>query len=212
MRIDVFSDVVCPWCFVGKRHLESALTEAGISDPDIHWHAFQLNPDLPPAGRERGEYLREKFGSAINAEQLHGRVAEAGRQAGIAFQFDKIARSPNTFNAHRLIQLAQTRNLGNQVAETLFRGYFLQGRDLGDTATLAELGGSAGLQEDLSQFLAGEQQADAVRNDLDSARQMGIGGVPFFILEGRYTLSGAQPVALFVQALQAARQKAHSLN
>lgn len=212
MRIDVFSDVVCPWCFVGKRHLESALSEARISDPDIHWHAFQLNPDLPPAGRERAAYLREKFGSDVNAEQLHGRVAEAGRQAGIEFQFGKITRSPNTFNAHRLIQLAQAHKLGNQVAETLFRGYFLQGRDLGDLSTLAELGQAAGLREDLPQFLAGEQQADAVRNDLDSARQMGIGGVPFFILEGRYTLSGAQPVALFVQALQAARQKARGLN
>lgn len=212
MRIDVFSDVVCPWCFVGKRHLEAALAEAKITDPEIHWHAFQLNPDLPPEGRDRREYMREKFGSDFNTERLHGRVAEAGKGAGIEFKFDKITRSPNTFKAHRLIQLAQTQGLGNQLTETLFRAYFLQGRDLGDGATLAELGREAGVPGDLGQFLAGEEQADAVRNDLNTAREIGIGGVPFFILENRYTLSGAQPVSLFVQALKAAQQKSRNVN
>lgn len=212
MRVDVFSDVVCPWCFIGKRHLEAALGEAQITDADIHWHAFQLNPDLPPEGRDRREYMREKFGDDGNAESLHARITEAGKRAGIGFQFDRIARSPNTFNAHRLMQLAQAQGLGSTLAETLFSGYFTQGCDIGDATTLAELGHAAGLQDDLQQFLASEAQADAVRQDLDTARQIGIGGVPFFILEGRYTLSGAQPVALFVQALQAARQKAHSLN
>lgn len=212
MRVDVFSDVVCPWCFIGKRHLESALHEAQITDTDIRWHAFQLNPDLPPAGRDRREYMREKFGDDANAERLHGRIAEAGKQAGIEFQFDRITRSPNTFNAHRLIELAQSQGLGNALAEILFRGYFLEGRDLGEAATLAELGRAVGLKDDLQQFLAGDAQASAVRNDLETAHQIGISGVPFFILEGRYTLSGAQPVAIFVQALQAARQKAHGLN
>lgn len=212
MRIDVFSDVVCPWCFVGKRHLEAALAETQAPNPDIHWHAFQLNPDLPPEGRDRREYMREKFGSDFNVEQLHGRVAAAGKNAGIEFQFDKITRSPNTFNAHRLIQLAQARGLGNPLTEILFRGYFLQGRDLGDAATLAELGREAGLDGDLAQFLASDEQADAVRNDLDTARQIGIGGVPFFILDNRYTLSGAQPVTLFVQALKAAQEKSRAVH
>ncbi|MGH8278792.1 MAG: DsbA family oxidoreductase [Gammaproteobacteria bacterium] len=212
MRVDVFSDVVCPWCYVGKRHLESALADATPGPTDIHWHAFQLNPDLPPEGRERSEYLRAKFGSAVSAERLHGRVTDAGKEAGIEFQFDKITRSPNTFQAHRLIQLAQTRGLGNQAAEMLFRGYFLDGRDLGDAATLAALGHAAGLEGDLDGFLAGEEQADTVRADLALARQIGISGVPFYILGNRYTLSGAQPAATFVQALKAAQQKAQSLN
>lgn len=212
MRIDVFSDVVCPWCFIGKRHLESALAEVRATDTDIHWHAFQLNPDLPPEGRDSHEYLREKFGGEINAERLHGRVEEAGKDAGIEFRFDRIARSPNTFNAHRLIQFAQRHSLGSEAAETLFRGYFLEGRDLGDMTTLAELGSQIGLSGDLHQFLTGDEQSEAVRADLGTAREIGIGGVPFFILENRYTLSGAQPIATFVQALKAAQNKSQTLN
>lgn len=212
MRIDVFSDVVCPWCYIGKRHLESALQQAEIGDADTHWHAFQLNPDLPSEGRDRHEYMREKFGDDVTAEHLHGRVEEAGKDAGIEFRFDRITRSPNTFNAHRLIQFAQQHSLGSEAAETLFRGYFLEGRDLGDMTTLTELGSQIGLPGNLRQFLTGDAQSEAVRADLGTAREIGIGGVPFFILENRYTLSGAQPIATFVQALKAAQNKSQTLN
>ncbi|MGH8308067.1 MAG: DsbA family oxidoreductase [Gammaproteobacteria bacterium] len=212
MRIDIFSDTVCPWCYIGKRHLETALVESKSGDANIQWHAFQLNPDLPPQGRDRREYLDAKFGSPEAAKAIHARVREAGKNTGIDFQFDRIGRSPNTFNSHRLIRLAETEGKGEAMVEALFRAYFLEGRDIGDDTTLAELARDAGIEGDVNAWLAGEGERNTVLNDLRAGREMGITGVPFFILDNRYTLSGAQPVEIFVQALQAAQQKARSIN
>ncbi|MGH8292517.1 MAG: DsbA family oxidoreductase [Gammaproteobacteria bacterium] len=212
MRIEVFSDSVCPWCYIGKRHLEQALAQADIGPADIHWRAFQLNPDLPPEGRDRREYLDAKFGGPDAVRAIHARIQEAGRGAGIEFRFDRITRSPNTFNAHRLIRLADTRQHATVMVETLFRAYFVEGRDLGDTDTLIELARASGLTADLRAWLAADGQRAEVLEDLQTARRLGIGGVPFFIMEDRYALSGAQPVAVFVQALQAARQKSRAVH
>lgn len=212
MDIDIYSDTVCPWCFIGKRHLEQALAQDGVTDARLRWHAFQLNPDLPPEGRDRKEYLDAKFGGPENAMRIYARVEEAGRAAGIEFQFGKIQRSPNTFNSHRLIRLAETQQRADAAVESLFRGYFLEGRDLGDIATLAELGRRAGLAGDLDTWLAGPEEAEAVRADLQTAGRFGIGGVPFFIFNRRYALSGAQPPEVFHQAMQAAREKSRDLN
>ncbi|HKV96482.1 MAG TPA: DsbA family oxidoreductase [Gammaproteobacteria bacterium] len=212
MRIEVFSDCVCPWCYIGKRHLEQALAQADLGPADIHWRAFQLNPDLPPEGRDRHTYLDAKFGGPDAVRAIHARIEEAGRGAGIEFQFDKIARSPNTLNAHRLIRLADTQQRAADLVETLFRGYFVEGRDLGDTNTLVELARASGLTGDLRAWLAGNEQRAEVLEDLHTAHRLGIGGVPFFILDGRYALSGAQPVAVFIQALQAARQKSRAVH
>ncbi len=205
MRIDVFSDTVCPWCFIGKRHLEAALTRANLSDADIHWRAFQLNPDLPPKGRDRKEYLQEKFGVSDNIEQLHRQIEAAGRAAGIDFQFGKISRSPNTFNSHRLILLAQVQQRADAMVETLFRAYFLDGLDIGDAGTLARLAQDAGVTGELISWLAGGDERTQVLEDLRTARELAIDGVPFFIFNNRYALSGAQPVDSFVQAIQAAQ-------
>lgn len=212
MRIEVFSDSVCPWCYIGKRHLEQALAQADIGPADIHWRAFQLNADLPPEGRDRREYLDAKFGGPDAVRAIHARIQEAGRGAGIEFRFDRITRSPNTFNAHRLIRLADTRQYATVMVETLFRAYFVEGRDLGDTDTLIELARASGLTADLRAWLAADGQRAEVLEDLQTARRLGIGGVPFFIMEDRYALSGAQPVAVFVQALQAARQKSRAVH
>ncbi|HVC36944.1 MAG TPA: DsbA family oxidoreductase [Gammaproteobacteria bacterium] len=212
MRIDVFSDSVCPWCFVGKRHLEAALASVNLSNADIHWHAFQLNPDLPPQGRDRREYLEEKFGTVANVESLHARVAEAGHAAGIEFQFGKISRSPNTFNSHRLIHLAQTHQRADAMVETLFRGYFLEGLDIGDDGMLTQLAQIAGVEGDIATWLGGEGERIQVLEDLRAARELGIGGVPFFIFNNHYALSGAQPVEIFAQAMHAAQQKARKIN
>lgn len=212
MRIEVFSDCVCPWCYIGKRHLEQALVKGDFGDVEIHWRAFQLNPDLPPEGRDRREYLDAKFGGPEAVQAMHARIQEAGRGAGIEFHFDKITRSPNTFKAHRLIRLAQTQNRAGEMAETLFRGYFTEGQDIGDAGTLAELAQAAGVTGDLRAWLAGDEQHAAVLEDLHSARRLGINGVPFFILEHRYALSGAQPVEVFTQALRAAREKSRAMN
>lgn len=212
MRIEVFSDCVCPWCYIGKRHLEQALAQADLGPADIHWRAFQLNPDLSPEGRDRRAYLDAKFGGPDAVRAIHARIEEAGRGAGIEFQFDKIARSPNTFNAHRLIRLADTQQHAADLVEALFRGYFVEGRDLGDTGTLVELARVSGLTGDIGTWLAGNEQRAEVLEDLQTAHRLGIGGVPFFILDERYALSGAQPVAVFIQALQAARQKSRAVH
>jgi predicted DsbA family dithiol-disulfide isomerase len=205
MRIDVFSDVVCPWCFVGKRRLEQALAAAKIDDAEIHWHAFQLNPDLPPEGMDRRQYLEAKFGPGA-LERMHARLDEAGKSAGIDFQFDKIERSPNTLDAHRLLWLAGSQGRQGQLKEALLRAYFLEGRDVGDRTVLADIAMQAGIEADVQTWLASEAGVREVREDLRQAAQLQISGVPFFIFERRLGLAGAQPAEVFLQALDAARK------
>ena len=203
MRIDVFSDVVCPWCFIGKRRLDAVLAGAGLDDVEIRWHAFQLNPDFPPGGVDRREYLEGKFGAA-NVGRIHARVEAAGREAGIGFRFDRITRSPNTFDAHRLLALAADQGRQTALKEALLSAYFLEGRDLGDHATLAAIAAETGITGDVQGWLTGDGGAEAVRADLAAAADIGIGGVPFFIFAGRHALAGAQPAEVFQQALAAA--------
>lgn len=204
MRIDVFSDVVCPWCFVGKRRLEQALAAAKVTDAEVHWHAYQLNPDLPPEGVDRRQYLETKFGPGA-MERIHARLDEAGKSAGIDFQFDDIQRSPNTRDAHRLLWLAGAQGKQGGLKEALMKAYFMEGRDVGDRAVLAEIAAAAGVTGDIQAFLAGEGGQQEVQEDLDLAARLQISGVPFFIFAGRYALAGAQPPEVFAQALEAAR-------
>ena len=207
MRVDVFSDVVCPWCFVGKRRLEQALAQAGLPDTEIHWHAFQLNPDLPPEGVDRKQYLETKFGPGA-AERIHARLDEAGKSAGIDFQFDRIQRSPNTRDAHRLLWLAGTQGKQGALKEALLKAYFMEGRDLGDHKVLAEIAIGVELAGDVLAFLAGDSGRLEVEQDLATAVRLQISGVPFFILDGRIALAGAQPPEVFQQALDVARSQA----
>lgn len=190
---------------MGKRRLDQALADAGIGDAEIHWHAFQLNPDLPPEGMDRQEYMRRKFGDPANVARIHERVEAAGKSAGIAFRFDLIQRSPNTFDAHRLLKLAAEQGRQQELKDALMRAYFLEGRDVGDRATLVAIAAATGLAGDIAAWLAGEGGKDAVRADLAGARQLGISGVPFFIFAGQYALAGAQPPEIFAQAFTAAR-------
>ena len=205
MRIDVFSDVVCPWCFVGKRRLEQALDAAKITDAQVHWHAFQLNPDLPAEGADRRQYLETKFGPGA-IERIHARLDEAGKSAGIDFQFERIERSPNTLDAHRLLWLAGTQSRQGALKEALLRAYFLEGRDVGDRAVLADIAASVGIDADIPAWLASDAGINEVREDLKQAARLQISGVPFFIFEGRLALAGAQPPEVFLQALDAARK------
>ena len=206
MRIDVFSDVVCPWCFVGKRRLDAALATAGLGDAEVHWHAFQLNPDLPPGGVDRREYMRQKFGDEANVARIHERVSEAGRSAGIEFRFDRITRSPNTFDAHRLLKLAEAQQRQGAVKEALLSAYFLEGRDVGDRAVLTEIAAQTGMEGDIAVWLAGDAGAEETRADLAAAARFEISGVPFFIFGGRYAIAGAQPPEVFAQVLAEARK------
>lgn len=205
MRIDVFSDVVCPWCFIGKRRLDAALSAVGIADANVRWHAFQLNPGLPAEGIDRRRYLKEKFGGPETAERIHRRLNEAGLSVGIEFRFDRIERSPNSFDAHRVLKLATAQGRQHALKEALFKAYFLDGRDLGDRNTLVAIAGETGVEGDVATWISGDAGAKEVREDLAAAVELGISGVPFFIFAGRYALPGAQPPEVFVEALTTAR-------
>jgi predicted DsbA family dithiol-disulfide isomerase len=217
VQIEVFSDVVCPWCFIGKRRLEQALhrlTAAGGRSspgvPQVQWRAFQLNPWLPPAGMERAEYVNRKFGSGAGG--VYTRVAAVGQQVGIGFAFDRIARQPNTVDAHRLIRLAGEEMRQDAMAETLFQAYFLEGADLSSAAVLLGLAQRAGLDPQRAQAcLSDEGTRDAVLDEDRRARELGVEGVPFFVFNRRLAVSGAQEPEVLLGAIErAAGEVAHS--
>lgn len=208
LTIDIVSDVVCPWCFIGKRHLETALAQYqadGTEAPRVRWLPFQLNPDLPGEGVPRKTYLERKFGGPEHAQQIYARVTEAGRQAALALDFDRIEVQPNTLQAHRLIHVAGQLGRQDAMVEALFRAYFFEGADLTRDDRLAAIAAGAGFSEDtVRAYLAGdEDRAETAHLDWQ-ARQRGISGVPFFIFNDKYAASGAQPPAVLLQAMRKA--------
>ncbi|HTS91668.1 MAG TPA: DsbA family oxidoreductase [Stellaceae bacterium] len=198
MRIDVVSDVICPWCFIGKRRLARALDQRSEVEAEIVWHPFQLNPDMPPEGMARERYIAAKFGGGQHADRIYRNVTEVGATVGIPFHFDRIKITPNTRSAHRLIRHATEAGSAEPVVEALFNAYFVDGRDIGDRATLSEIAGEAGLDRDAaSRLLGGEDGAEQVLADDMSARRIGINAVPCFIFERKYVVSGAQEPEFF---------------
>ena len=209
MHIDIFSDTICPWCFIGKRRLERALAERPQTDLTVRWRAFQLNPEMPEEGMERQRYLELKFGGAAGAESVYARVRDAGDSEGIAFAFDRIARTPNTVASHRLIRFAAGRDREDAVVQALFDAYFLRGEDIGNAEVLSAAAAAGGLDPDEARaFLAGDAEAEAVRSEDATARQAGINGVPCFIFNGKYALSGAQPPEVMFQMFDLANEEA----
>lgn len=200
--IEVYSDVVCPWCYVGKRRLERALTEFG-GDVRVIWRPFQLNPTMPKEGMDRTAYLEAKFGSLDAFRQLEEHVQAAGASERIPFAFEKIARTPNTFAAHRLIWLAEREGRQDAVVGALFQGYFEEGADIGSIPTLVQLATRAGLSTELvERVLQSDEGTAEVKAEESTGHKLGIRGVPYFIVNGTYTISGAQPVDTFVSALK----------
>jgi len=198
--IEIASDVICPWCYIGKRRLEKALCLLdGEVKPDIRWLPFQLNPDMPGGGMARAEYRKAKFGSPERARQLDERVAAEGRGEGIAFAFDRIERTPNTSAAHQLIDLAQSQGKGQQVVDALFRAYFEEARDIGDRDVLASIAMGSGVSG-----WPGQADAKAVAELEDNMRGLGISAVPTFIFERKFGISGAQPPAALASAIREA--------
>lgn len=201
MTVDVVSDVVCPWCFIGKRNLDAALAAWRAERPDcevaVRWRPFFLNPDTPEAGEPYRPFLEKKFGGPEKLAEIWQQVGAAGRKAGIEFAFEKIELRANTLAAHRLIDLAQ--RIGdaaavNALVEALFAAQFLDGRHVGDRAVLAAVAGECGMDaEAVRRYLDGDEQAEAVRAGAEEARRLGINGVPFFIFDNRLAASGAQP-------------------
>lgn len=202
--IEVFSDVVCPWCYVGRQRLARA-TEllAETHEIRVTWKPYQLNPWMPPEGMDRAEYRRMKFGSAERSSSMDGRLREAGRDEGIDLAFEKIARTPNTLQAHRLIWLAGQRGRQIEVVDALFKAYFTDGLAIGDNAVLAALATAAGLDADeVTSFFANEEGLAEVEAEEQAGRSLGIEGVPFFLLAGKYGVSGAQPADVMVNVIE----------
>ncbi|HEY7749213.1 MAG TPA: DsbA family oxidoreductase [Aestuariivirgaceae bacterium] len=205
ISIDVISDVVCPWCFIGKRRLEKAVAAMSSTPLIVRWRPFQLDPTVPEEGMSRQEYLNRKFG-AERVSEIHKPVMAAGAMEGIDFHFDKIERSPNTIAAHRLIQLAHSRDLEEAMVERLFRLYFLEGKDIGDRAVLTNAAADIGLDvKAATSFLESNAAEEDVRNEIETARRIGVTGVPTFIVGNRYAVIGAQEPRYIAGAIAKAR-------
>ena len=194
LRIRIVSDVICPWCYIGKRRLEEALRRLPRdSAPEIVWSAFELNPDMPSEGIERMAYRCAKFGSWEKSEAMDTQVARAGRNEGITFNFAKIARTPNTIAAHRLIWFAKQFEKQNDIVEELFRRYFVEGQDIGDAEVLIAAASDYGISSAIArEFLTGDDGSAEVAREAEAARGSGISGVPTFILNDSLAVSGAQ--------------------
>ena len=196
MLIEIFSDVICPWCFIGHRRLARALETRPGLNPVIRWRAFQLNPGMPLEGMDRQDYLALKFG-AERSGPVYERIRETGRSEGIDFRFESIERTPSTLAAHRLIRESGERQ--TEVVDALFDAYFLNGENIGDTQQLADIASRAGWdRKEAEKFLTSETAASQVRQEDAQARAMGIQGVPCFVVEKRYAISGAQDPEYFV--------------
>jgi predicted DsbA family dithiol-disulfide isomerase len=211
LSIVVYSDVICPWCYVGKRRLETALADARMpASVQLAWRPFELNPDMPPEGMERQLYRAQKFGPERSAE-LDLNMAQIGREAGIAFAFDRQQRTPNTRLAHRLIWEAGRQGRQDAVVNRLFRAYFEDGRDIGSTDVLTQLAIEAGLDPaGVNAALGSAESLKEVIAMEELGRRMGIEGVPFFILAGKYGVSGAQPPEFWREALPKIAEEAQA--
>jgi predicted DsbA family dithiol-disulfide isomerase len=202
VKLDILSDPICPWCLIGKTWLDRALA----ANPDhpfaIEWHPFRLNPDMASEGMDRRAYLTAKFGGAEAAFDVYSKIAKAAEAAGLAIEWDRIARTPNTLDAHRLIHWAGIEGRQTPVVDALFRAYFMEGRDIGDAATLAAIAGQAGLDPaPIAQLLAGDADCAEIAARDAEARRRGVTGVPTFILANTHVLTGAQPQRLWDEVL-----------
>ena len=206
LTIDVVSDVMCPWCYIGKRRLEAALDEVGGEmDVEIRWRPYQLDSTLPKEGKDRQQYLEDKFGGAEGADKAYANVRAAGAEEDIPFAFDKIEVSANTLDAHRLIRWAGSLGLAaqNQMVDLLFKAYFEDGKNIGDDAVLIEAAEKVGLEKPVvERLLAGDADRDTVSSEIEQAQQMGVTGVPCFIIDMKYAVVGAQPAGALVEAMR----------
>jgi len=203
LHLDVIVDVVCPWCFLGKRRLDTAIAELDDLDIEVRYRPFQLDPTIPQEGIEREEYIIGKFGSADALDEAHARLFSLGADVGITYAFDLIEKSPNTLDAHRLIRWAAAEGLGDPMLERLFSLFFEEGADLTKAETLIAAAEEVGLDEDeVTMKLEDGVDLDAVKADIAHAGRMGITGVPTIIVENKFAISGAQTSEVLVDALR----------
>ncbi|MGE0232548.1 MAG: DsbA family protein [Flavobacteriaceae bacterium] len=204
MVIDVISDVMCPWCFVGKRMLGRALSLRPDTPVHVRWRPYQLDPTIPKGGMDRKEYMRRKFGDD-GARPMHQRLKEIGQAEGILFDFGAISRSPNTLDAHRLIRWAANDGAQDEVVERLFSVYFTEGGDIESLETLRQIARGAGMDGDIvAALLERGADVDLVQKEADLARRMGVDGVPCFVFGEQFAVMGAQPPDVLVQYIDRA--------
>ena len=210
MTIDVYADIACPWCYVGRAHLKEALANRPDLDVTLRWRPFQLQPDMPPAGRDFRKVLSQKFGGWDQAKQMFERIQAMGAEDDLTFDFEAIEVAPNTADAHRLILWAQDQSpdTADALATALFRAYFTEGRNVSTADVLVDCAGEVGLDVDRARtLLDNDDYAEAVRKSQQQAQQRGITGVPCYVFEDQHALTGAQPSDVFVEALDAVQQE-----
>ena len=207
VQIDVISDVVCPWCYLGKARLEAALNQMPDIEADIHWRPYMLDPSIPRMGVDRKAYMEAKFGAGPRLGQIHDQLNGFGKAAGIGYDFDAIKVAPNTMSAHRLIRWAAQAGPGkqNKVVDLLFKAFFEEGQDIGSPPVLVSIAKKAGMDASIVEtLLATDAEEAGVVGEIASAKQLGITGVPCFIIDQKYAVSGAQTADILIDAIRGA--------
>jgi predicted DsbA family dithiol-disulfide isomerase len=205
MRIDVIIDSVCPWCFIGKRRLEQTIALRPHLKADIRWHPFLLNPEMPSGGADRTMHLIKKFGSEQRVSRIYGAIADAGLSVEIDFAFDMIRRTPNSVDSHRVIALAQEQGLGTEMVESLFSAYFKHGEDIGDHRVLIGLAENCGIDRRLTEaLLLSDDGISAIYDENSHTHRFGINGVPAYIFNDNWVISGAQEPQVLARMFDAA--------
>jgi len=206
--LEIVSDVVCPWCYVGKRRLAEALDQLGEFPLSVQWRPYELNPTMPRAGMARREYCERKFGSLEQANQLYARVVDAAHAAGLELNVDRMTRTPNTRAAHRLIEFAAREGHQDAVVDGLFAAYFVNGQDVGDHTVLLDVAAAAGLARDAVSAMLAEPEGDAIIEAAErDARELGVSGVPAFVYNGHLLFAGAQSPETIALSLRRARER-----
>mgnify|MGYP001826861746 FL=1 len=203
IKIDVISDPICPWCYIGKTHLDKALAQVPDHPFVIEWHPFQLNPDMPAEGMDRRAYLEGKFGGKEGAVRAYAPVVENAAAAGLSIDFEAMKRTPNTIDAHRLIHWAGIEKRQTAAVSALFEAYFVEGRDIGDREVLADIADSIEMDAAVvAKLLASDADVEDIRNRDAHSRQMGVNSVPTFIVGGKHAVPGAQPPELWLRVIE----------
>jgi len=208
VRIEIFSDIVCPWCYIGKRRLDAALDSSAGVGVEVVWRAFQLYPGIPEEGMAFQDFIKARYPDSAGRVPTRNRIVEEASDAGIEMDYGKVSRMPNTFAGHRLLYHARGEGRQHQLAETLFRYFFCEGRDLGSSQQLIDAAEDAGLDRDLAaSFLASGEGEDAVNAELERAANIAVTGVPCFVFAGAYALPGAQTAEVLGQVIERAKLK-----
>ena len=206
MKVEIWSDIMCPFCYIGKRHFEKALSQLYDTGAiEIEWKSFQLDPTIPKTVKKISvyQYLADAKGMSLSeSKKMHDNVVQSAKNVGLTYNYDN-AIVANSFDAHRMIQFAKTKGLGDQLEEALFKAYFTDGKNIGDINDLLEIGVSIGIEKStLKAVLESEQFTNEVNNDISEAQEIGVRGVPFFVFDRKYAISGAQPISVFIETIE----------